>query len=111
MMKWYQTFFIGCIQKNYLQDLSFGHKVAKYFNGMHATLEAVKLTTDLAKVIKDYTSEWQNQEADDEDADIHWHQDNVLENADYDNGNNESNASPFRCTRQFCAVLGLTRQS
>ena len=94
------TFLQWLHSKNYLQDLSFGHKVVKYCNGTFSTLEAVKLTSNIAEIIKEYAKEWQHQEAYDLDA-----QDNVDgeddaaddENSD-DNDDGVFVAGPVQCT-------------
>ena len=43
---------------NYLQSLSFGHKVISYCNGAFATIEAVKLTANKTQIIKEYAEMW-----------------------------------------------------
>ena len=41
-----------------LQNLSFGHKVVTYCNGVHTAIEAVKLTKSIRKIIREYATIW-----------------------------------------------------
>ena len=43
---------------NCLQNLSFGHKVVQYCNGVHTAIEAVKLTKNVRRIIQDYGEMW-----------------------------------------------------
>ena len=43
---------------NCLQNLSFGHKVVQYCNGVHAAIEAVKLTKSVRQITRDYCETW-----------------------------------------------------
>jgi hypothetical protein len=43
---------------NYLQNLSFGHKVVQYCNGIHTAIEAVKLTKNMTTITRDYADMW-----------------------------------------------------
>ena len=90
--------------KDYLQELSFGHKVVKYCNGTYSTLESVKLTKSIAAIIKDFAKEWQENtdifdttvtDGDNENSSID-------SNDDYSDGDAEENddenlAAPRRC--------------
>ena len=44
---------------DYIQNVAFGHKVVSYCNGVHTAIEAVKLTSNHMKIIRDYAKEWQ----------------------------------------------------
>jgi hypothetical protein len=43
---------------NCLQNLSFGHKVVQYCNGVHTAIEAVKLTKSIRRIIQSYSQTW-----------------------------------------------------
>lgn len=44
---------------DYIQNVAFGHKVASYCNGVHTTIEAVKMTSNQRQCIRNYAKEWQ----------------------------------------------------
>ena len=45
---------------DYIQNVAFGHKVVSYCNGVHTAIEAVKLTSNQRQIVRDYASEWHN---------------------------------------------------
>ena len=44
---------------DYIQNVAFGHKIVSYSNGVHTTIEAVKLTTNQRQIVRDFAKEWQ----------------------------------------------------
>ena len=67
---------------HYLQDTSFGHKVIKYCNGAYTTIEAVKLTSNISQIIKDYIKDGERH-YDSSDDEEELRQENVVEGNDY----------------------------
>ena len=43
---------------NFLQSLSFGQKVVKFYNGVHTAVEAVKMTSNQSRVIEKYAESY-----------------------------------------------------
>ena len=52
--------FLQWMHANYfIQNVAFGHKVVSYCNGIHAAIEAVKLTANQRQIVREYAKEWQ----------------------------------------------------
>ena len=49
---------------DYVQNVAFGQKVVSYCNGVHTSIEAVKLTANQRQLVREFAKEWQeNDEA------------------------------------------------
>jgi hypothetical protein len=68
---------------NYLQNLSFGHKVIQYCNGVHTAIEAVKLTKNITRITRDYADMWLKENNSSEDNNVE-----IVDNSENDDVNN-----------------------